>query len=62
MKFGFVALFSLSAMAAVQADIHDKIADEKRFVVFNSRRLTGECCKYNNRMSFRLECIASSAW
>lgn len=35
-------------MAAVQADIHDRIADEKRFVVFNSRRLTGECCKYNN--------------
>ena len=46
MKFGFVALLSLSAVAAVNGGIHDIIQEEKRFVVFNSRRLTGECCKF----------------
>ncbi|KAG7339593.1 peptidoglycan-binding domain protein [Nitzschia inconspicua] len=45
MKFSFVALLSFSVMVAVDAaaDIYDKILDEKRFIVFNSRRLTGEC-------------------
>ena len=25
--------------------LHQRIRDERRFVLFNSRRLTGECCK-----------------
>jgi hypothetical protein len=35
--------------------IRSKIMDEERFVVFNSRRLTGECCKYSWEYMLTLE-------
>ena len=31
--------------------IHDIIHDERRYLLFNSRRLTGECRKYQNDLS-----------
>ena len=39
------AVFAMMASAS-EAGIHEKIRDEKRTVLFNSRHLAGECCKY----------------
>ena len=46
MRVAFLALFAAASLFVADAGtIHEKIVDEKRFVVFNSRQLTGECCK-----------------
>jgi hypothetical protein len=50
-RFVFLALVSAALAAAadvprLNSTIRQKIMDEQRFVVFNSRRLTGECRKY----------------
>jgi hypothetical protein len=42
---------SLSTFFVNGSEINSKtlkniIREEKRFILFNSRRLTGECCKY----------------
>jgi hypothetical protein len=48
MKFSLVAFLSLPALAAAAGTtIHEKIIDEKRHIVFNSRRLSDECCTYD---------------
>jgi hypothetical protein len=43
--FSVLTLLAIAPFTEAAGSIHEKIHNEKRFVVFNSRRLSGECCK-----------------
>jgi hypothetical protein len=46
MRLAVIVLLVAALPASLDAvTIRDKIVDEERFVVFNSRRLNDECCK-----------------
>jgi hypothetical protein len=49
----FVALVLLAMVASpTEASIHHKFASQHRLMLFNSRRLEGECCKYTMLLSY----------